>query len=306
MRQTAHLYTATAAAAVVMCCSLPYATRANLNYAYRPEGTVVSVYEMAAAAPMQFVDFPRTLDPVGMAPSVNLSVTTLRGFVALTKGLRADARWPDVGTSAIVSNAAKEPTKIIDNNQDPVVSLPKQMEANVDRIAFSTPVLAPAAFVRFCARYPEDCKVSPTEFSHTAVSLTKDRLAELSKVNRDVNHSIKPQENLGGVMAEQWLVAPRHGDCNDYAVTKRHELLARGWPSHSLLLAEVEVAWGEHHLLLVVRTSEDDLVLDNLKSDVRPASQVTYRWVRAQQTENPKFWSAINVARSDRVATNAR
>lgn len=107
-------------------------------------------------------------------------------------------------------------------------------------------------------------------------------------------------------MAEQWLVAPRYGDCNDYAVTKRHELLAHGWPSHSLLLAEVEVAWGEHHLVLVVRTREDDLVLDNLKSDVRPVSQITYRWVRAQQMENPKFWSTINVTRADRVAMNAR
>jgi predicted transglutaminase-like cysteine proteinase len=69
-------------------------------------------------------------------------------------------------------------------------------------------------------------------------------LIELSKVNRDVNHSIKPQAKLKSVLAEEWLVAPRQGDCSDYAVTKRHELLARGWPSHSLLLAEVVVTSG--------------------------------------------------------------
>lgn len=74
-------------------------------------------------------------------------------------------------------------------------------------------------------------------------------------------------------MAEEWLLSPRHGDCNDYAVTKRHQLLAHGWPSHSLLLAEVAVAWGEHHLVLVVRTREDDLILDNLNREVRSVSR---------------------------------
>jgi predicted transglutaminase-like cysteine proteinase len=162
--------------------------------------------------------------------------------------------------------------------------------------AFNTPVLAPVAFVRFCARYPEDCKRRSTEVDQAPVPLTKARLAELSKVNREVNLSIQPQENRGGVLAEQWLVAPGRGDCNDYAVTKRHELLARGWPSHSLLLAEVVVPSGEHHLVLVVRTRKNDLVLDSLNWNIRPVSQIEYQWVRAQQEENPKFWSTITMA----------
>jgi predicted transglutaminase-like cysteine proteinase len=155
-------------------------------------------------------------------------------------------------------------------------------------------------------RYQDDCKASPMGFDRALVPLTKARWAELAKVNNDVNRAIKPEANLGGVMAEEWLVSPRYGDCNDYAVTKRHELLARGWPSHSLLLTEVVVASGEHHLVLVVRTSEDDFVLDNLSAHVRPVSQIEYEWVRAQQAENPKFWSTINVARADRVAMNSR
>jgi len=107
-------------------------------------------------------------------------------------------------------------------------------------------------------------------------------------------------------MAEEWLVSPRAGDCNDYAVTKRHKLLACGWPSRSLLLAEVVVPSGEHHLVLVVRSREDDLILDNLNSNVRSASQVRYQWVRAQQTKNPRFWSTVSVTRAARIAMNAR
>ena len=101
-------------------------------------------------------------------------------------------------------------------------------------------------------------------------------------------------------------MAPHHGDCNDYAVTKRHELLARGWPSYALLLTEVVVTSGEHHLVLVVRTNEDDFVLDNLSANVRSISQTAYELVRAQQMGNPKFWSTINIARADRVAMNSR
>lgn len=143
-------------------------------------------------------------------------------------------------------------------------------------------------------------------FRPKPVELTRARKAELVMVNREVNHAIKPQENVNGVMAEEWLVSPRAGDCNDYAVTKRHRLLARGWPSRSLLLAEVVIPSGEHHLVLVVRNREDDLVLDNLNPRVRPAAQVPYEWVRAQETKNPKFWSTISVKRAAQVATNFR
>jgi predicted transglutaminase-like cysteine proteinase len=300
MCKTIHLRIATAAAAIVMCCSLPYATRANLDYSSKQERATVREDEMAVAAPIQFIAFPSPLKPDVEIPSI-LSVTTLQGFIALSKELRTGTGWSDVGPALTVPSVG-QPAKTVANGQDASLDL----ENDVDRIAFGAPVLAPAAFLRFCTRYPEDCKVRPTEFDHAVVSLTRARMTDLSKVNRDVNHSIRPRENLGGVSAEEWLVAPRHGDCNDYAVTKRHELLARGWPSHSLLLAEVVVAWGEHHLVLIVRTHEDDLVLDNLNGNVRPVSQIGYQLVRAQQTKNPKFWSTINVTRADRVAMNSR
>jgi predicted transglutaminase-like cysteine proteinase len=168
--------------------------------------------------------------------------------------------------------------------------------------AFNTPVLAPVAFARFCDRYPDDCKVDPMDFDRAVFSLTKAHLTELSQVNREVNESIRPKHNFAGVLEEQWLVAPHQGDCNDYAVTKRHELLSRGWPAQSLLLAEVIVPSGEHHLVLVVRTHETDLVLDNLNWNIRPVAQTGYRFVRAQQTNNPRFWSTFD----SRLAINFR
>lgn len=291
-----------------MSCALPYATRASLD----PQGldgvaAPRMSSEMPAAAPVEFVMFPRgTIIFEAERQSIDLSMTTPQGFLALSKSLSKDTGWTSVAPPVIALRPTGRPATAHRKGRETFRALPNQIDANVDRIAFNKPVLAPVAFVRFCMRYEDDCKASPVGLDRAPVPLTNARLAELEKVNDDVNRAIKPEENLGGVMAEEWLVSPRRGDCNDYAVTKRHELLARGWPAHSLLLAEVVIASGEHHLILVVRTSEDDFVLDNLSASVRPVSQIEYEWVRAQQVENPRFWAAINVARADRVAMNSR
>ena len=112
-------------------------------------------------------------------------------------------------------------------------------------------------------------------------------------MNARVNRSIKPERNMAGVAGERWLVAPASGDCNDYAVTKRHDLLALGWPSRALLLAEVVTTWGEHHLVLVIRTRDGDLVADSLNANIKPWSMTRYDWVRVQSPRNPKFWSTV-------------
>ncbi len=184
-------------------------------------------------------------------------------------------------------------------------SFPLMLKAHLERIVFDVPALPPLAHARFCLQYPADCQVRRS-FRLQPIALTPELGAELVSVNRKVNQAIVPQRNFGGVVAERWLISPRAGDCNDYAVTKRHQLLVRGWPSRALILSEVVVASGEHHLVLVVRTKEGDLVLDNLNYDVRPVAMTRYRWVRAQSPDNPKFWSTINLAASAPDATPAR
>jgi predicted transglutaminase-like cysteine proteinase len=184
------------------------------------------------------------------------------------------------------------------------LSVRRPAEADIDRITFDTPKLAPLGFVRFCMRYPQDC-VAPPESRFQLESLTAVRKVELEIVNREVNRSIKPSQKISA-SADEWLVSPPEGKCTDYATTKRHELLALGWDRDSLLLAEVVIPSGEHHLVLVVRTREKDLVLDNLNENIRPISETPYFWVRAQRPNNPRFWASINVSRSTRLAMNAR
>jgi predicted transglutaminase-like cysteine proteinase len=163
----------------------------------------------------------------------------------------------------------------------------------VGHISFGDPALAPFAHARFCLQYPEDCRVSGIPFRGQNVELTEELWSQLLTVNQSVNRAIRPQRNHEGVWGERWLIAPKAGDCNDYAVTKRHELLKKGWPTHALLLAEVVIPGGEHHLVLVGRTREGDFVLDNLAQQILPWSETRYRWVRIQSPRNPMFWSEV-------------
>lgn len=166
----------------------------------------------------------------------------------------------------------------------------------LERIRLGIPVLAPFAHARFCLQYPEDCTVRRMAFRGGKLAMTDRRWAQLAAVNAEVNRSIRPERNLEGVVGEKWLISPKSGDCNDFAVTKRHELIARGWPSRSLLLAEVIIPSGEHHLVVVVRATEGDLVIDNLNANIRPWFKTQYQWVRIQSPLNPIYWATVGRA----------
>ena len=181
---------------------------------------------------------------------------------------------------------------------------PRAVTNQLNQLRLDLPVLAPMAHVRFCLRYHEECEVRQVDFRRRNIALTPNRWKELNVVNRKVNREIIPEPNSGGVMAEEWLLSPKAGDCNDYAVTKRHLLIAHGWPSRVLLLSEVVVPSGQHHLVLVVRTKNADLVLDNLNANVRPVSMTyrQYQWVRIESPQNPRFWATVRASSMLRVA----
>ena len=173
-------------------------------------------------------------------------------------------------------------------------SYPRMLKLQLDKIRFETPTLAPIAYTRFCLQYSDDCQSQKVVFRRPRpIELTPERMHDLVEVNREVNRAIEPEADRGSVIAERWLVSPQSGACHDYAVTKRHELLARGWPARSLLLAEVVVSWGEHHLVVVVRTNQGDLVLDNLTPAIRPWAAAPYQWVRAQSPHDPNTWMTV-------------
>ncbi|MHC2436928.1 transglutaminase-like cysteine peptidase [Bradyrhizobium sp. USDA 4451] len=182
------------------------------------------------------------------------------------------------------------------DTQAGMIGFPLPLRGVIEQIRFSEPTLAPMAYTMFCMRYANECKPKARArivFRGGATRLTKQRIADLIEINAQVNRQIAPQRNERGLAGEEWLINPARGDCNDYAVSKRHELLARGWPMRNLLLSEVVTSWGEHHLVLVVRAKGGDIVLDNLNAQIRSWSQARYRWVRMQTPANPDHWAAV-------------
>ena len=176
------------------------------------------------------------------------------------------------------------------------IGAPMNLRAQIDRIRFEAPTLAPMAHTIFCMQYPRECERPRTriKFRSSRIKLTPQRMQDLIAINARINSAIKPEHNNAGIAGEKWLIGPAVGDCNDYAVTKRHELIALGWPAQSLLLAEVVTNWGEHHLVVVVRSRTSDLVIDNLNANIKSWTKTNYTWVRVQTPENPMYWAKVN------------
>lgn len=205
---------------------------------------------------------------------------------------KADAAEPAVATLPV----EKQITPEIDI---PLPSVRPQFKplrpaARIEQIKFEGPTIAPFAHVRFCLANPAECRERKMVFRGGPVKLTDAKRRELQQVNLETNREIIATPALDETAAtEKWLISPARGDCNDYAVTKRHKLLAKGWPARALLLAHVVVPSGEHHLVVVVRTDKGDLVLDNLNSNLRSPSKTGYEWVRVESPVNPKYWSKV-------------
>jgi predicted transglutaminase-like cysteine proteinase len=112
-----------------------------------------------------------------------------------------------------------------------------------------------------------------------------------SRINRQVNAAIVPtRKDVVRDVSAAWEVAPRSGDCNDYAVTKQHELLQYKLPASELRLSAVKTADWEGHLVLVVATTKGELVLDNLTDEIRSWKETDYRWLKFQSKTDPHYW----------------
>lgn len=154
-------------------------------------------------------------------------------------------------------------------------------------------VIPPLSFALFCARYPEDCQ-QHRDLRITDFRSRGQRWRELNQINSVVNFSIVPKTLSASRNDYDWQVFPHEGNCGDYAVTKRHLLLRAGWPSSSLLLAEVGIrATGEHHLVLLVREGRAIIVLDNLSTAILGFNEAfdQYILLRAQSNQDPQHWT---------------
>lgn len=152
----------------------------------------------------------------------------------------------------------------------------------------------PPAFVSFCARNPAECRRSGALTRQ--VVLTPERQRDLQEVNARVNSAISEISDQAHHGREDvWSIpSDGQGDCEDFALLKRKQLIERGWPSSALLIAVVGTPAGEGHAVLMAATSEGDLVLDNKTSRLLPWTQTGYLFFTRMSQANPRAWEAID------------
>ncbi|WP_343312615.1 transglutaminase-like cysteine peptidase [Brucella sp. BE17] len=153
-----------------------------------------------------------------------------------------------------------------------------------------SPTSIPYGHKDYCARNPRDCR------PHAVVppfKLTPQRLALLQSVNSAVNARIKAvsdQENYG--KRDYWTIpANGKGDCEDYVLMKRAKLMARGIAPSQLLITMVQAR--EAHVVLSVRTDHGDYILDNMRTEVLPVEQTSYRYIKMQSPAHSGQWVSI-------------
>jgi predicted transglutaminase-like cysteine proteinase len=152
--------------------------------------------------------------------------------------------------------------------------------------------MAPFASVVFCMQQPDQCKDNGGE---EIVALDSSHKAELLNVNASVNHAIRPVNDAPGT--DVWSVDVAQGDCEDYALTKRKHLLALGWSSKALRIAVARTPSGEGHAVLIARTSEGDLVLDNRTSRIKDWRSTDLTWVMFQSEHGSQQWVRLTTGR---------
>ena len=143
--------------------------------------------------------------------------------------------------------------------------------------------MTPLAMQFFCASEPQECRPEPlriAEWNHRLENT-------LRRINRQVNRAITPLADPPG----GWSIAPERGDCNDYALTKRSELIRLGVAPGALRLAITDTPQGEPHAVLLVMTSAGDLVLDNLDNAVKTLPLSGYA-IRTMSNPDPLRWTA--------------
>jgi len=149
----------------------------------------------------------------------------------------------------------------------------------------------PPGAISFCLRNPSFCN------GQGAATAPASAMPALISINRRVNTGISPGRLDTPEQAREenrnWrVVAPQgEGDCNEYAWTKFMLLAWSGIPMGAMRVAEVRVPQtGDLHVVLLVRTQEKVLVLDNLTPTIWPTSATNYEWLAIQDERTRMQW----------------
>lgn len=150
----------------------------------------------------------------------------------------------------------------------------------------------PIGHYEYCQDHIKDCNIRSSKAK--AIKLTRARWRQMVEANAHANRMITPVTDYEYYGVEEYWTIPRtHGDCEDYVLMKRHELMLQGWPASSLLATVVLQPNGAGHAVLTVRTDRADYILDNLDDTIRQWNDTKYKYLKRQSANNSGRWETI-------------
>ncbi|MGI6853386.1 transglutaminase-like cysteine peptidase [Mesorhizobium sp. 1B3] len=160
----------------------------------------------------------------------------------------------------------------------------------------------PVGHYEFCQRLPEECR--QVTGKHRPIELTRTLWTAMVGINTAVNTTVTPRTDLEiWGREEYWSYPDGVGDCEDYVLEKRRELMKLGVPAGDLLITVVRQPNGDGHAVLTVRTSRGDFILDNLEPRILAWHETEYTYLKRQSERNSGAWVSINDGRAVAVGS---
>lgn len=161
----------------------------------------------------------------------------------------------------------------------------------------------PIGHYEFCQRLPSECAQKTSK--RAPVELTRKLWAAMVDINNTVNTMVRPRTDMEMWGREEVWSYPDdgEGDCEDYVLEKRRQLMARGIPAGDLLITVVRQRNGDGHAVLTMRTSLGDFVLDNLEPRILAWTDTDYQFLKRQSERHSGVWVAVNDSRNTLVGS---
>lgn len=137
------------------------------------------------------------------------------------------------------------------------------------------PIRGPAGWEFWCAGHPEKCRRG----APATVALDARTVAVMDRAFHAVHARITPEEEPPGQDVWRIVEGQGYGDCEDYALTWREELVRAGLPRGALDIAVAETEQGEIHAVLAIHTDRGTVVFDNRHKAPKPWSSLPYAWL---------------------------
>lgn len=160
----------------------------------------------------------------------------------------------------------------------------------------------PIGHYEFCKINQDECKVIGND--QGPMALSQESWATLISVNNKINSDIKPLTDMqiNGV-EELWSFPTTVGDCEDYVLLKRRELMKQGFSAADLLITVVIQPNGAGHAVLTVRTNYGDFILDNMRDNVVLWHESGYRFIKRQSSVHAGAWMRLGDGQSAATAS---